>query len=83
MNWQNKIRLKHLFTEDESVKSIRASMNAIADELDKATFFRTFSLKKNFRSIPLGDDVIEPLDYANKLLDAMYDYADEHHIWIE
>ena len=83
MNWQNRITLKHLFTEEESVESIRASMRAIADELDKAPFFRHFAAKKKFRAIPLGDDVIRPVDYANKLLDAMYDYADEHRIWIE
>lgn len=82
-NWQNKIKLKHLFTKVEDFISIQTSMNSIADELDKAPFFRHFQARKKFRSIPKGDEVFGPADYANKLLDKMYDFADEHRIWIE
>lgn len=81
-NWQNKIKLKHLFTKEEDPASIQASMNAIADELDNAPFFRAFDCTK-FRSIPQGDDVFGPIDYANKLIEQMYDYADDNRIWVE
>lgn len=83
-NWQNKIKLKHLFTDKEDLISIQASMTAIADELDKAPFFRAFvAAHKSFRVIPAGDDVFGPVDYANRLLSELYDYADDHRIWIE
>ena len=82
-NWRNKIKLKHLFTDREDHESIQASMNAVADELSAAPYFRGFTARKKFRNIPQGDDVLGPVDYANRLLSQMYDYADEHLIWIE
>lgn len=82
-NWQNKIKLKHLFTDEEDHNSIQRSMTAIADELDKAPFFQSFLARKKFRDIPKGDDVFGPQDYANKLIEQMYDYADDNRIWIE
>lgn len=82
-NWQNKIKLKHLFTDKEDHASIQASMTAIADELAAAPFFHTFRACGKFYSIPQGDDVFSPVDYANRLISEMYDYADDHRIWIE
>ena len=82
MAWNTRIKIKHLFTEDEDLKSVQDSMMAIADVLDRDTAFITFSTKK-FRTIPKGDEVFGPVDYANKLLDSLYDFADEHRIWIE
>jgi len=57
-------------------------MNKVADAIKGDPSFSSFSLK-GFRKIPKGDDVIGPVDYANKLLDRLYDYADENRIWIE
>jgi hypothetical protein len=82
MTWRQKVKIKHLLTEDEDHESIQASMNGIADILDQAPCFWLFSTQK-FRKIPEGDDVFGPVDYGNKLLDTMYDYADQHRIWIE
>jgi hypothetical protein len=82
MVWKTKVKIKHLFTKKEDPKSVRKSMAEIADVLDKSPAFSQFSTKK-FRAIPKGDSVITPLDYANKLLEQMYDYADQHRIWIE
>ncbi len=80
--WKHRIALRHLFTKKEDLKSVQESMKAIADEIKKAPFFRGFDVKK-FYTIPAGDDVISPLDYANKLLERMWDFCDEHGIWIE
>lgn len=80
--WNSGVKIKHLFTEKEDLENVRASMAAIANVLDKSPCFRLFDTK-NFSSIPEGDSVITPVDYANKLLALMYDYADEHRIWIE
>lgn len=82
MNWKHHIKIKHLFTEQEDADSIRASMNQIADVLAKEPAFSRFTKLPRFRHIPDGDDVITPLQYANRLLDALYDYADENAIWI-
>lgn len=80
--WNKKLQLKHLFTENEDHESVQKSMNAVADEIDKAHLMPPFSTKK-FRSIPAGDEYFSPVDYANKLLDKLYDYADEYRVWIE
>lgn len=81
--WRNKIKLKHLFTDEKDHQHVQASMKAIADELDKAPYFNQFRSKKKFRAIPQGDDIFGPVDYANRLLDKLYDFSDAHLIWIE
>jgi len=81
-NWNHKIRLKHLFTKDESHEAVQASMTAVADAVAKHPAFNGFSVAK-FRDIPQGDDVFKPVDYANRLLARLYNFADENRIWIE
>ena len=80
--WNYKVRIKHLMTDKEDYKSIKKSMNDIADVLDKEICFFGFN-RKEFRKIKKGDSVLSSLDYANKLIARMYDYADSHRIWIE
>lgn len=80
--WNVKVKIKHLFTEAQDHASVQASMSAIADVLSRVSAFSLFDVRK-FRDIPQGDDVFGPQDYANKLLDKLYDYADAHRIWIE
>ena len=82
MNWRHQVKIRHLLTDQEDATSVRMSMKEITDVLDKSPCFAGFSTKK-FRAIPDGDDVITPLDYGNRLLDRMYDFADEHRIWLE
>jgi hypothetical protein len=81
MNWLYHVRIKHLFTEAEDFESVQASMNSIADIISKELCFSAFSTAK-FRSVPRGDDIFHPIDYANKLLDKLYDFADNHAIWL-
>jgi hypothetical protein len=81
--WNHKVKIKHLFTDKEDWQSIQDSMNAIADVLTKDAWFRTFVDLHKFRQIPEGDTVIRPVDYANKLLDFLYNFADDQRIWIE
>jgi hypothetical protein len=81
-NWKHRIKIKHLFTENEDYESVQKSMNAVADVLEKDSFFKYYNVKK-FRKIPKGDDVFGPVDYANKLIEQMYNYADDNLIWIE
>jgi len=80
--WRHRISIKHLFTELEDHASIQASMNAIADVLCDDSHFSDFSALKQFRNIPIGDDIMDPVDYANKLMDKLYDYGDSRRIWI-
>ncbi len=77
--WNHKIRIRHLLTENEDHQSVQASMNAIADALSKYPCMLRFDARA-FRKIPAGDDVITPLDYANKLLERLYDYCDANRI---
>jgi cellobiose phosphorylase len=81
MNWTKRIKIKDLLTENEDCESVQKSMTAIADVLDKEHLIR-FNTKK-FRDIPKDNPYIEPVEYANKLIDGLYDYADANRIWIE
>lgn len=80
--WLNRVKVKHLFTEATDFDNVQASMNAIADILDKTNCFARFDTRP-FRAIPTGDDVFGPVDYANRLLGRMYDFADDNRIWLE
>ena len=81
MGWNSKVKVKHLFTEKEDHKSVQASMSAVADVLDTSPVFAMFDTR-GFRNISKGDGVFGPADYANRLLERMYDYADLWRIWI-
>jgi hypothetical protein len=82
-NWKNRhLKIKHLLTKEDDYESIVKSMSAIADVLEKELHPK-FYLVPKFRDIPKGDEVITALDYANKLLDMLYDYCDENRIWVE
>ncbi len=80
MNWKHRIGLKHLLTEDEDYESIQNAMNGIADLLQKECCFEGFTIVEKFRKLPRGDGAV---NFANSLLDQMYDYADENCIWID
>jgi hypothetical protein len=80
--WKHRVKIKHLFTDEDNHDSIQKTMNSVADILEKNTPFRHFDCS-SFRNIPEGDDVFGPSDYAQRYLDRMYDYADLHRIWIE
>lgn len=81
-NWTHRVQLKHLFCKEEDHESIQTTMNAIADIIGEHRCFDNFCVE-DFREIPQGDQFFGPADYANKMLDAMYDYADENRIWID
>lgn len=81
--WNHRIKIKHLLTEKEDWQSVQESMKSIADVLSSDPWFRTFIDLHRFRQIPQGDSVIGPVDYANRLLGYLYDFADEQRIWIE
>ena len=81
-NWRYRVKIKHLLTKSEEPNVVRQSMSAIADVLEANPCFAQFSTAP-LRKIPDGDEIIRPVDYANKLLDRLYDYADERRIWIE
>jgi len=80
--WFFRVKLTHLFTEQEDYESVKKSMKEIADAIKAESCFSGFDTKK-FYKIPKGDDVIGALDYANKLISRMYDFADDRRIWIE
>ncbi len=83
MSWTHKVKVKHFYTEKEDLESIQTSMTAIGDVLDKTPCFMSFLFTSMFHAIPKGDDVFGPVDYANRLLGRMYDFADANRIWIE
>lgn len=81
--WSTKVQIKHLLTDRTDHKSVQQDMSAVAGVLKNRHSFNGFKLLSKFENIPKGDDFFTPEDYANKLLSAMYDYADAHKIWIE
>ncbi len=84
-HWKHHIKIKHLLTENEDHAAIQASMINIAHALSVETCFNKFSriILNKFMHIPKGDGIIRSVDYANKLLERVYDYADINDIWIE
>lgn len=65
-------------TEEETPEAINTSMKAMAFVLRQSLAFR--SIRRDF--LQLMEECLG-VDEANELLDALYDYADEHRIWIE
>ena len=81
-NWRHRVKVTHLFTKNEDWESVQKSMNDVADVLKNEPCFVFFSIDR-FRKIPKGDDFFSPVEYANKLINRMYDFADRYSIWIE
>ena len=82
MSWNSRVNVKHLFTDKSSHSEIQKSMSAIADVLKRSRCFNEFELD-DFYNIPKGDNFFTPEDYANRMLNNMYDFADSRGIWIE
>ena len=80
--WNYKVKLTHLFTVKNDHESIQNSMIAIAKVIESEKCFFGFNTQR-FYEVPEGDDVMKPEDFANKLIDRMYDFADLHKIWVE
>lgn len=85
MAWSSRVKIKHLFTDKDDLASVQASMNSIADVVAGSPQFCAFPRNyiQRMRNIPSGDEIVPPVDYANRLLDRIFDFADEHRIWIE
>ena len=83
MNWRHKIKIKHLLDgEDQSYGEVQKIMNNVADVLNKhKNILIGFSIDE-FRNIPRGDNYFTYEDYANRLLERLYDFADANRIWI-
>lgn len=79
--WNHKTKIKHLLTDSDDHAKLQASMNAIADVLTTDRAWLLFRHLERFRNVPQGDDIFSPTDYCHRLLDWMYDYANENRIW--
>jgi hypothetical protein len=80
--WLGKVKLTHLFTENTDHKSVQEAMISIAKVIESEKCFFGFNTEK-FYEVPEGDGVMEPEDFANKLIGRVYDFADLHKIWVE
>jgi hypothetical protein len=79
MNWKHKIKLKHLFTQNEDPELVDQSMRAIADVIKQHEFMNDFDVTDFYHC----KEDEKSLDLANGLLDDLYDFADFRKIWIE
>ena len=82
--WKHTIALKYLYddTDLDAPEDVRRSMAVLADAIDENPIFKKFDTSL-FRQMPDGDSFFSTEDYANKLLERLYDFADEKRIWIE
>ena len=81
VNWRKKIKIKHFCNGCEDHKGVQKVMSNIADVLTEHSEFS--SIVPMLRHIPKGDEFFSPADYANKILDRIYDIADCEGVWIE
>ena len=84
--WTSKVAIKHLLEHDDKThEATQRRMIDIANALENAPAFAYCDRDwiEKMRNIPRGDDLFSPTDYANRLLDRMYDFADGHGIWID
>jgi hypothetical protein len=82
MGWNHSIKIKHLFTKKEDYEAVQASMTDIAGVVEGNMAFRGFNTE-TFHKIPEGDKTFSPIEYANRYIDQLYNYADARRIWIE
>lgn len=71
--WLHEVKLKHLPIVDTTPETLQASMNIIADAVDRLKPFKEFDTSE-FRNISEGD--------CWPLLNRLFDFADEHLIHI-
>lgn len=85
MQWRHHVKIKHLFTQKEDYDSLQESMTSIAGVIMNTSCFNSFDrdILAKFTHLHSGDDIMTPVDYANKLINLVYDYADDHAIWME
>ena len=81
-NWSHRVSVKHLFTQKEDFKSIKSSMEKVADELKKHKCFENFDTSL-FYKIPKSTSFQTSVEAANTLISRMYDFADSNRIWID
>jgi hypothetical protein len=79
MNWKHKLKIKHLFTENEDPESVDKSMRAIAEVIKQSPFMAGFDITDFYNCLEEEDSC----NFANQLLDDLYDYADFNKIWVE
>jgi hypothetical protein len=76
VNWQHRLKIKHLFTESDDPVEVKKSMTAIARVLDSTAC--TMSMPGRERCAKLSD-----IDKANRFLSQLYDFCDANLIWVE
>lgn len=83
MKWNNKVKIKQLFTKKEDHDSVQKTMVQIADEIKKHNCFIGFDVTEFYKIPNYDDGFFKPVEYANKLIAKLYDFADKNRIWIE
>ena len=77
--WKWHVQLKQLFADsEETPEAVNATMKAVATAMRESLAFRLID-----RRILQEMDKCTHVAVADGLLNTMYDYADEHRIWIE
>ena len=79
--WRKKISIKQLLTDSEEYDDVQRVMNEIADVLEKHYEFT--ELLPFMRAIPKGDKIVSSCDYANRIMNKIYDIANFERIWIQ
>jgi hypothetical protein len=83
--WRMKIRLKDLLTEDDSDEYAQRAAKEVAKRL-RASAIKSMVGVDQYDFDDMADEFeygVETCDDFNGVLDLMYNFADEHRIWIE
>ena len=82
MNWLITINIKQFLTDDNGNDAAIKATNEIADLIDDTI---PYSWQIAFEYIEeIVDDLRDcnEMGWANNILEALYDWADEHHVWL-
>lgn len=89
-HWLSKVKIYHLLDELDNKEQRNEVLfdlfSRLGDLLSKAPEFNEFPYLAHFKNVKKIYDVVPPLftvvEICIRLLDLMYDYADEHRIYL-
>lgn len=84
MRWKNELNIKQILNEidEDDDEDIKRAFKEIGTLIQNSQYFKDFAFTDLFFNLPEPGEVFKMEDVCNLLLDKLYDYADNHKIWL-